>query len=63
MSLSADSSAQLAVYAQLGVGFAGFAGVIGAYSRFRIHVEATVFRVRPWSRSPSWRCCSPCCRT
>jgi len=46
MSLSADSAAQLAIYAQLGVGFAGFAGVIGAYSRFRIHVEATVFRVR-----------------
>jgi hypothetical protein len=46
VSLSADSTAQLAIYAQLGVGFAGFAGVIGAFSRFRIHIEATVFRVR-----------------
>ena len=46
MSLSPDSTAQLAIYAQLGVGFAGFAGVIGAFSKFRIHIEATVFRVR-----------------
>jgi hypothetical protein len=46
MSLAADSTAQLAIYAQLGVGFAGFAGVIGAFSKFRIHIEATVFRVR-----------------
>lgn len=46
MSLSPDSTAQLGVYAQLAVGFAGFAGVIGAFSRFRMHALATAFRVR-----------------
>lgn len=46
MSLSADSTAQLGIYAQLAVGFAGFAGVIGAFSRFRMHALATAFRVR-----------------
>lgn len=33
-------------FAQLGVGFAGFAGVIGAFSRLRVHPQATVFRIR-----------------
>ena len=28
------------------MGFAGFAGVIGAFSHFRIHAQATAFRVR-----------------
>lgn len=46
MSLDGESAAQLGIYAQLGVGFAGFAGVIGAFSKFRIHAEATAFRVR-----------------
>ena len=46
MKLSPDSVSQLLTYAQLGVAFAGFAGVIGAFSRFRIHPEATAFRVR-----------------
>lgn len=46
MSLSPDTAAQLGVYAQLAVGFAGFAGVIGSFSKFRIHAEATAFRVR-----------------
>jgi len=46
VSLPADSAAQLGIYAQLAVGFAGFAGVIGAFSRFRMHAEATAFRVR-----------------
>lgn len=46
MSLASDSAAQLGIYAQLGVGFAGFAGVIGSFSKFRIHAEATAFRVR-----------------
>lgn len=46
MSLSPEHGAQLAIYAQLGVGFAGFAGVIGAFSEFRMHAEATAFRVR-----------------
>lgn len=46
MSLNPESAGQLAVYAQLGVGFAGFAGVIGAFSEFRMHAEATAFRVR-----------------
>lgn len=46
MSLPPDSAAQLGIYAQLAVGFAGFAGVIGSFSRFRIHAEATAFRVR-----------------
>jgi hypothetical protein len=46
MSLSSESAAQLGVYAQIAVGFAGFSGVIGAFSRFRIHAEATAFRVR-----------------
>jgi hypothetical protein len=46
VSLSPDSATQLGIYAQVAVGFAGFAGVIGAYSRFRIHALATAFRVR-----------------
>lgn len=46
VSLSADSAAQLGIYAQMAIGFAGFAGVIGAFSRFRMHAEATAFRVR-----------------
>jgi hypothetical protein len=46
MSLSSESAAQLGVYAQLAVGFAGFSGVIGSFSRFRLHAEATAFRVR-----------------
>jgi hypothetical protein len=46
VSLASDSAAQLGIYAQLAVGFAGFAGVIGSFSRFRIHAEATAFRVR-----------------
>ena len=46
MSLSPESASQLQIYAQLAVGFAGFAGVIGAFSRFRIHAQATAFRVR-----------------
>jgi hypothetical protein len=44
--LSADVVAQLALYAQLAVAVAGFAGVIGAFSQFRMHAEATAFRVR-----------------
>jgi hypothetical protein len=46
VSLSPESAAQLGIYAQLAVGFAGFSGVIGSFSRFRIHAEATAFRVR-----------------
>jgi hypothetical protein len=46
VSLSPESVSQLQIYAQLAVGFAGFAGVIGAFSRFRIHAQATAFRVR-----------------
>jgi hypothetical protein len=46
VTLSSDSAAQLGIYAQLAVGFAGFAGVIGSFSKFRIHAEATAFRVR-----------------
>jgi hypothetical protein len=46
VSLTSDSAAQLGIYAQLAVGFAGFAGVIGSFSKFRIHAEATAFRVR-----------------
>ena len=46
MSLAPDTAAQLGVYAQLAVGLAGFAGVIGAFSHFRIHAQATAFRVR-----------------
>jgi hypothetical protein len=46
MSLAPEHAAQLGVYAQLAVGFAGFAGVIGAFSEFRMHAEATAFRVR-----------------
>ncbi len=33
-------------FTQLGVGFAGFAGVIGAFSQLRVHPQATVFRIR-----------------
>ncbi|MCR5877473.1 hypothetical protein [Phenylobacterium sp. J367] len=46
MSLSPDHAALLSTYSQVAVGFAGFAGVIGAFSRFRMHAEATAFRVR-----------------
>lgn len=46
MSLSPESVSQLQIYAQVAVGFAGFAGVIGAFSKFRIHAQATAFRVR-----------------
>ena len=46
MSLAAESALQLGIYAQMAIGFAGFAGVIGSFSRFRIHAEATAFRVR-----------------
>lgn len=45
-SLSPESVSQLQIYAQVAVGFAGFAGVIGAFSHFRIHAQATAFRVR-----------------
>lgn len=46
MSLPPEAAAQLSIYSQVAVGFAGFAGVIGAFSRFRMHAEATAFRVR-----------------
>lgn len=46
MSLSPEAAAQLSTYSQVAVGFAGFAGVIGAFSRFRMHAQATAFRVR-----------------
>jgi hypothetical protein len=46
MSLFPDSAAQLQAYGQLAIGFAGFAGVIGAFSHFRMHAQATAFRVR-----------------
>jgi hypothetical protein len=46
MNLSPDDAAQLQTYGQLAVGFAGFAGVIGVFSRFRIHPQATAFRIR-----------------
>ena len=44
--IPADSADRLQLYAQLALTFAGFAGVIGAFSQFRIHAEATSFRVR-----------------
>lgn len=46
MSLAPEHAAQLSTYSQVAVGFAGFAGVIGAFSRFRMHPQATAFRVR-----------------
>lgn len=46
VSLAPEHAAQLSTYSQVAVGFAGFAGVIGAFSRFRMHPQATAFRVR-----------------
>lgn len=46
MSLNPDYAGQLTVLAPIATGFAGFAGVIGAFSEFRMHAEATAFRVR-----------------
>jgi hypothetical protein len=44
--LSPENAAQLQAYGQLAIAFAGFAGVIGAFSQFRMHAKATAFRVR-----------------
>ena len=46
LAITPVASDQLALFAQLAVTFAGFAGVIGSFSQFRMHAEATAFRVR-----------------
>ena len=46
MSLSAQSATQLGLYGQLAIAFAGFAGVIGAFTQIRMPAAATIFRVR-----------------
>lgn len=42
----ADSAGLLLAMAQIAIAFAGFSGVIAAFSKFKLHHDVTVFRVR-----------------
>jgi hypothetical protein len=41
-----DHAGLLLAIAQISIAFAGFSGVIAAFSKFRLHQDVTVFRVR-----------------
>lgn len=41
-----ETSELLLTIAQISIGFAGFAGVVAAFSRFRLAPEAAIYRVR-----------------
>lgn len=41
-----DHATLLVAIAQIAIAFAGFSGVIAAFSKFRLHQDVTVFRVR-----------------
>lgn len=46
MSLTAEQTSLMLALAQVAVAFAGFAGVVGSFSRFTTHERVTAFRVR-----------------